>query len=224
MLIRRIHLNKIGRDFIVGDIHGMFSALRALLILIGFDPEKDRLFCVGDLVSRGSESHEILDWLAKPWFFSPKGNHEEMVIAVARGSLPVGEHIKYGGEWFVNLTEEDRIRIVREFSLLPVVIELETTGGIVGIIHADCPVDDWAALDPYIHGKNQKAAVATCLWSTERYTRSYASQVKGVRAVVHGHMVVPQVLWLGNVLFIDTGSGYSKGRLTIISAETLLPV
>jgi len=28
----------------------------------------DRLFSVGDLVNRGSESEQVLGWLAKPWF------------------------------------------------------------------------------------------------------------------------------------------------------------
>ncbi|WP_261986408.1 metallophosphoesterase, partial [Enterococcus faecium] len=55
--------NSIGRDFAVGDIHGCFSRLNSALNTIEFDPSKDRLFSVGDLVDRGPECHLILEWL-----------------------------------------------------------------------------------------------------------------------------------------------------------------
>jgi len=44
--------NREGRDFVVGDIHGMFGHLRMLLKQVSFDAEVDRLFSVGDLVDR----------------------------------------------------------------------------------------------------------------------------------------------------------------------------
>jgi len=39
----------------------------------------DQLFSVGDLVDRGPESHRVLEWLARPWFFAICGNHDFMV-------------------------------------------------------------------------------------------------------------------------------------------------
>ena len=35
-----------GRDFVVGDIHGCFSALENLLAQVNFNPEYDRVFTV----------------------------------------------------------------------------------------------------------------------------------------------------------------------------------
>lgn len=64
--IPRFALNTRGRDFAVGDIHGAFEALQHALEAIGFDTEIDRLFCVGDLVDLGPESHQVLAWLGKP--------------------------------------------------------------------------------------------------------------------------------------------------------------
>lgn len=55
--------NILGRDFVVGDIHGEFSKLSKLLSLVGFDEHSDRLFSVGDLVDRGPESRQVEHWL-----------------------------------------------------------------------------------------------------------------------------------------------------------------
>jgi serine/threonine protein phosphatase 1 len=59
--VQRFVLNATGRDFAVGDIHGCFSALEAALRHVGFSPDSDRLFSVGDLVDRGSESDQVVD-------------------------------------------------------------------------------------------------------------------------------------------------------------------
>lgn len=58
-ILQRFAVNQSGRDFAVGDIHGCFSKLEAALRRVGFIPEKDRLFSVGDLVDRGPESHRF---------------------------------------------------------------------------------------------------------------------------------------------------------------------
>lgn len=78
MVFKRFEKNKEGRDFVIGDIHGCFDAVRAILGDVKFDESKDRLFSVGDLVDRGPDSIEAIDWIAKPWFHAVRGNHEQM--------------------------------------------------------------------------------------------------------------------------------------------------
>jgi len=48
--------------FVLGDIHGCFDTLQALLRQIQFDRRTDRLWLVGDLVNRGPESLAVLRW------------------------------------------------------------------------------------------------------------------------------------------------------------------
>lgn len=79
--IQILETNVKGRDFVVGDIHGCVNALKELMGKMGFDPEKDRLFCTGDLTHRGPQSLEALALLNEPWFLSVKGNHDEATIA-----------------------------------------------------------------------------------------------------------------------------------------------
>ncbi|MBL8470582.1 MAG: symmetrical bis(5'-nucleosyl)-tetraphosphatase [Rhodocyclaceae bacterium] len=50
-------------DYAVGDLQGCFDPLRRLLDRVAFDPTKDRLYCVGDLVNRGPQSLEVLRFL-----------------------------------------------------------------------------------------------------------------------------------------------------------------
>jgi hypothetical protein len=45
--------NRTGRDFILGDLHGAFPFLQALLSHAHFDEHHDRLIATGDLFDRG---------------------------------------------------------------------------------------------------------------------------------------------------------------------------
>jgi serine/threonine protein phosphatase 1 len=109
---------------------------------------------------------------------------------------------------------------------LPWALEVETSLGLVGLVHADCPFDDWREMQQVaLAGIDQTGAVAKCcLWSVERYARQYASPVKNVRAVLHGHMTVRYVKVLGNVFFIDTGGWKSGGCFSFMELESLHPI
>jgi bis(5'-nucleosyl)-tetraphosphatase (symmetrical) len=48
--------------YVVGDIHGCFETVRALLDEVRYRPRRDRLWLVGDLVNRGPFSLEVLRW------------------------------------------------------------------------------------------------------------------------------------------------------------------
>jgi len=78
--IVRLPSNRTGRDFVLGDLHGTTDLLRALMVHVAFDPDKDRLFSVGDLVDRGEDSPGGLALLLEPWFHAVLGNHEDMMM------------------------------------------------------------------------------------------------------------------------------------------------
>lgn len=217
---QRIPQNTKGRDFAVGDIHGYFSALQRDLDLIGFDPAVDRLFAVGDLVDRGPESHQVHDWLDKPWFHSIFGNHEEMIChAVLRNDPGIG----VGDEWLNDLNDTEKLRIANRLLWLPMGMEVETENGLIGLIHADCPFDDWAQMQntDWQHHNERSQLVQTCLWSIERYKRKYKGIVKNVRAVVHGHLTLPEPAVLGNVFYIDTKGGDENAAFTFLDLNSL---
>lgn len=224
MLVQRYRRNMLGTDYVVGDIHGCYSALDVALNKIGFDPMSDRLFAVGDLVDRGPESHRALEWLDKPWFHACRGNHDEFVI---RAQMDKDFDIDYwrgiGGGWWLDVDETLQKQFAFRFSQLPTALEIDSSIGKVGIVHADVPpnitwqefVDGIEANDPRI--------CDYAVWSRMRASGITQTPVTGIDRVFCGHTVSydGQIKNVGNVWFIDTGAGYkmASSRLTVVAID-----
>lgn len=99
------------------------------------------------------------------------------------------------------------------FKVLPIAIEIETEAGLIGIIHAECPVDDWFSLSMY---KNNDWVKQECIWSRNIVYGGNPLVVKRVHKIYHGHTIMTQVAELGNRVYIDTGVFLPEGSLTII--------
>lgn len=73
--------------YLVGDVHGCFDELRALLAQVSFDPKQDTLWLTGDLVARGPRSLEVLRYVRSlgPAARMVLGNHDLHLLAVYAG-------------------------------------------------------------------------------------------------------------------------------------------
>lgn len=227
--LKRFPRNLHGRDFVVGDVHGHFELLQRLLDQVGFDPAADRLFGAGDLVDRGPYSPQVLDWLAKPWFASVRGNHEQLVIDVVLAGDDRDLHFRNGGTWLYKLTPLTRERIARRLQQLPLVIEVELgEGRRAGIVHAEAPVSaafpDWdsgvAALAGELGEAARRNAVGLAMWARTRIEKEDATVIAGLERLYVGHTAQKGVRRLGNTHYIDTGSGYADGSLSIVDMHT----
>src|ERR1700758_1116466 len=137
-----------GRDFVVGDLHGCFAQLRAELEARHFDPQRDRLFAVGDLVDRGPQSDSVLETVEQLGIKSVKGNHEDVIVRWHAGEEQSLSLLGNGADWLLDRADErDWVKAIAAYmASLPYLIEIETEHGLVGIVHADSPVSDWNRL------------------------------------------------------------------------------
>lgn len=226
--VRRYDRNTLGRDFVVGDIHGCFDQLRQALDGVAFSPTGDRLFSVGDLIDRGPQSAEALEWLARPWFHACIGNHEDMALQSQDDpSLLADWVLLNGGEWWMTTDAETRIRYLTAFRQLPIAMEILTQQGRVGIVHADIPEPlGW----PEFVAALESGDASTrwfALWSRRRADGLVRSPVEGIDQVVFGHTITPdrRVHRLANTWFIDTGAFLADehdGHLTLLPLERIL--
>ncbi len=73
--------------YIIGDVHGCYDELTALLRKIAFNPDSDRLIFVGDLVNRGPKSEQVLAFVRSLDGIAEMvlGNHDISLLAYALG-------------------------------------------------------------------------------------------------------------------------------------------
>ncbi len=191
---------------------------------MNFAPTVDRLFSVGDLVDRGPESDQVLEWLGKPWFHAVQGNHEDMAVKYVQKLLRDGGlYMENGGAWLMAKNRDEQYEFETVLRELPVAIEVMTEQGLIGIVHADCAYASWPdfvwALE---HGGPAEVdhLQAMAQWSRARINAENYDGVGNVRAVVVGHTPVRQPAVLGNVYHIDTGA-WMGGHYTLINLASL---
>lgn len=209
--------NKVGRDFVVGDIHGAFDLLDKALLAVNFDPAKDRVIAVGDLINRGNRSPDCLDYLSQPWFYSIRGNHEELLLYVYKdGKLDLSglhEDVQNsaGLRWMKEASPETLDNIRAAVEKLPLAIEIQTAEGIIGVVHGEVPVGmDWKTFKDSL-GQGDKKSREAALWGRERINNDNASGVDDVVRVFTGHTPIeggPKAL--GNCFFLDTGGVFKE--------------
>jgi bis(5'-nucleosyl)-tetraphosphatase (symmetrical) len=76
--------------YVVGDIQGCLHALKCVLKKVGFKPDKDVLWSVGDIVNRGPRCLKTLRYLydMRDNLVLVLGNHDLHLLAVAAGVRP----------------------------------------------------------------------------------------------------------------------------------------
>ncbi len=216
--------NTLGRDFVVGDLHGMFSLLESQLESLHFNSDVDRVFSVGDLIDRGPESYRVLEFLDKPWFHAIKGNHEMMLIEAKHKKTNYKSWVNnYGGAWWEDIDPSTQTEIRERLEALPVAIEVENNAGNVGIVHADVPVDlSWQEIIQDIN--NDEEIRDYLMWSRNRYKYIQLTgetiSVEGIGLIVMGHVPISKPLHINNLYYIDTGAAFvhkeDLGYLTLL--------
>ena len=219
-------LNMAGQDWFVGDIHGHYERLGQALDRAGFRRDCDRLICVGDLVDRGPASKDSLAWLAEPWFFSVRGNHDDMFLAWRKLRKDPQKQLEYGedkwfpngGRWILKTPEPIQARMETALSSLPYVLVVpHADGRLVAAVHSNLPSSArWPDLID-----QPEAIMAKAAWNRQR-TEQGGAPVEGLDAVVCGHTPMRKPTWIGHFFHIDTGGWREDGTFTLVTLDKIL--
>ena len=228
-----------GRDFVVGDVHGEFDTLEAMLASVGFRPGRDRLFALGDLVDRGPRSADALAWMENGQIeLSVRGNHEQMLLdridaaeSDREGRTPRTAHpLGMAHPWFArNVERSSWAKWKAMIRSMPFAATVGTRAGPIGLVHATPTSQCWEDMLAKLVERDSDT-IWMALTSTARARNDarraeqegvpLGGRIEGVRAVLTGHAIVDEVTTTVNVWHIDTGAGFRNGRLTLARIDT----
>lgn len=219
-MFKHFNLNTNGRDFFVGDIHGCFYLLDEAMLHVGFDERVDRLFSVGDLIDRGEFSEQVIDWLTRPYFHAVRGNHEQTLLDAHAKKVDEDFHRMLGGDWWydLDLPQAYKQNIINAVNALPLMLSVDTAQGVIGLVHAEVWGYDWARACRVLSEPNTvyyDQLLTSSLWRRSKILHNDRAHVSGVDVVVVGHTPVEHIQALGNVVYLDTGVGYSEFEQTV---------
>ena len=219
MFQQSFEANEQGRDFVIGDLHGMYDLLFETLVEVDFDFSRDRCFSCGDLIDRGPDSEQCISLIHEPWFHPVRGNHEDTLIEVARNpsSAVLADWVLNGGRWHLMVSSEKMFGYAEQLDRLPFLIDVRLTNGQhIAICHAEFPLNEWHP-DKVANAPDLIRAIQ---WSRDKVLSEDASEVNGIDHIICGHTIVDEPLMLGNTHFIDTGA-FKTHRLTLLSLDKL---
>lgn len=202
------------RLVIVGDIHGCFTKLLDALNSIGYNPAKDQLISVGDLIDRGPENLEVLDWFKTTGIPAVRGNHDDFMADSCYWGQNPSNWLANGGMWAVDEESFEFKKGLKPYAewldKLPYMIEIELDcGELAGVVHAEC-YETWEMTKVRVKA-NCSRTKQSLTWGRTKIReflneQPWTSQTLGVKWLFCGHSVVNAPTQVGNQFYLDTGA------------------
>jgi serine/threonine protein phosphatase 1 len=210
-----------GKDYIVGDLHGCFDDLMRALKYLEFDYEKDRLFCVGDLIDRGPNSLDCALLVNQSWFYSVRGNHEQMMIDSVIGTDDPQLWIMNGGRWGYQqiVDNKERVALAELLNQLPYIITVGEGAERFNICHAemvfspditDEQIDAYQVQSGAIGGSALRWG-EPLIWGRDIIQGHPAPHTDKMSLTYVGHTpVMDEPILIGRQLYIDGGAVFGQ--------------
>ena len=197
------------RTIVVGDIHGCYDELVALLDKLTLDRD-DRVVCVGDLIVKGERNRDVLElFITDERFSSVLGNHDRAILRHWQG---VEAAPKLTQKVCLKELEADRARYAQYLEALPLTIDF----GSHLVVHA--------GLRPGVPVGAQSVEDLTELRTlgpdrTNREGVPWYEEYTGPQVVLFGHWPALEPRRGPYALGLDTGCVFGH-RLTAYVLET----
>jgi len=211
---QRISIDGDKRVYVVSDLDANYTNLQDLLDRASFDPKKDRLISLGDVVDRGKDSVQLLQYFKDIGALMVLGNHEHIMLEslVCQNQEAMRIWLQNGGRWHLDETAE-KLQVLCQWLLKqPLSIVLEYQSHKIGLSHT-LPVDwHWDDLPD-----DKLELVSALLWDRERVKKRTHISNNGVDFSIHGHNSTQVPFWIANSYHIDT-SYYGRPTLVELSS------
>ena len=201
-------MNKI---FVVGDIHGCFDQLYALIDKLPIDHARDQVIFIGDYIDRGPSSVKVVDYLVNfkelfPDTIFLKGNHEDMLQNYLDGSDRF-TYLLNGGQ----RTLDEYLNQSNNPEAFPIPSEhLEFFNSLQLYYQTEDYIIVHAGLREKVPLESQEKM--DLLWIRDEFIHSDFDFGK---RVIFGHTPFKEPLLQSNKIGIDTGAVYGN-RLTCV--------
>ena len=193
----------------------VYEPLRRKLWHCRFDPWRDLLISVGDVIDRGPQSLRCLQLLEQHWVCAVRGNHEQMAmdaLASQQMSLWLMEWrrlVYCAGRY--NRTETSENGAPQSVSVCPLFLKYTVATGKHVIAHADYPDD--------VYEWQKDVDLHQVLWSRSRLGERQKGQgITGADHFWFGHTPLRHRVDIGNLHYIDTGAVFG-GELTLVQLQ-----
>jgi protein phosphatase len=214
---------------VIGDVHGCYDELVALLGALGYQIEADgstarhpggrTAIFVGDLVDRGPATPAVLRLVmgmaADGAGFSVAGNHEAKLVRALRGRTVTTAHGL--AESLAQLAAEPEGFAAEAAAFMDQLLgHVVLDDGKLVVAHAGLP--------EAMHGRASAAVRAFALYGdtngeTDEFglpvRYPWAQDYRGRAMVVYGHTPVPESEWVNGTICLDTGCVFG-GKLTAL--------
>jgi hypothetical protein len=198
-----------GRTIVIGDIHGCYDELAALLEKAGLTTD-DRVVAVGDLIVKGPRNREVLDLFSSDERFSSViGNHDLAVLNFWQGKTT---ELKQSQRRASVELESERQRYASYLNSLPYLIDLGTHA----VVHA--------GVRPGIELSEQATEDLTELRTlgadrTNREGTPWYDVYNSDKVILFGHWPSPEPRRSKYAIGLDTGCVYGN-QLTAYILES----
>lgn len=208
-----------GRRIFIGDIHGHYDGLMALLDVVA-PGETEQVYFLGDLIDRGPSSAQVLQFVRQSGFQSLLGNHEQLLLEAFPGghaSAPELQAWLYSGGQSTLTSYESPSALLDQLDWirsLPTYLDLGNLWLVHAGVHPEMAIEEQTTQEfcwirDIFHSSTQPYFADKLILTGHTITFTFPGVSAG--ALVKGNG------WLD----LDTGAYHPKsGWLTALSIET----
>lgn len=166
--------NRLGRDFVVGDVCGEFELLFRQMSVLGFDHTKDRMFCVGHLIASSWSMSQCIRFVRHPGVYALRTNIEQQLLDLFEEGEPDEAYLAdvalaFGeaGAWLAESSRAQRAQVVDAMRMLPLAIGIGDRQPEVGLVHGSLPLGmAWREFTSRLV-KGDEETISAALWGNQ---------------------------------------------------------